>query len=150
MRQLGFRQRGVWRGTVRFVNEPKRQRDLHIRFVARVLDVVTFFRSGKVPVVGHISLEQFMKDVPFEGTLKLQPLQHQVTVMELTFKDPLQTPTVLRGETRVEWLHLRDTLPRFLIRLEQAGEVIALGSMSLEVRDIPSWLASLEPTFREP
>ncbi len=149
MRQLGFRQRGVWRGTVRFVNEPDRQRDLHIQFVARVSDIVTFFKSGRVPVVGHFSLEQFMKDVPFEGTLTFQPLRHQVNVMELTFNDRLQTPTVLRGETRVEWLHLRDTLPRFLIRLEQSGEVLALGSMSLEVRDIPSWLASFEPTLRE-
>ena len=150
MRQLGFRQRGVWRGTVRFVNEPERQRDLHVQFVARVLDFVTFLRTGRVPVVGHASLEQFMKDVPFEGTLRFQPLRHQVSVMELVFKDRLQAPTVLRGETRVEWLHLRDTLPRFLISLEQSGEVVALGSMSLEVRDIPSWLASLEPTLREP
>lgn len=149
MRTLGLVQEGIWKGQLRFTEEPQRPVDLVVQFQVSSSLWEDVLKKRRLDLRGHVSCAGLVREAPFVGEIRWQLFPHWKLDFEAPFVDDSGRSLVLSGELRPERQNLSATLTRWFIRLDKEGKTLASGALQLRLADLPGWLGSWVPTLRE-
>lgn len=103
--------------------------------------VATFLKDRTTSLVGRVTMEGFVTDAPFEGTLRIDPILGRELVYDFTFRDGEGLLRFL-GKKSVRFLDPVSSMTTLVGRIEKDGILLADVDSRFNLLELPSFLLS--------